>query len=196
MPPGTSFTAIPSVGGELHDWSIEMDNLRKINNLLLFIARIFSYIGAVLIMVMTALIVLDVILRYFLNRPMLGAHEIIEYLLLLTFFLFITDCWNAGSHVKMEIVYEKTLRMRPLFNAVIGITGALLFSGLAWKVGEEMVYAIHANQVSSELLLPIWPFKLVAILCLLLFILQLAVSVVIPAAGNKKHGAPALEQHD
>lgn len=173
-----------------------MDNLRKTNNLLLFIARIFSYIGAVLIMAMMALIVLDVILRYFLNRPMLGAHEVVEYLLLLTFFLFITDCWNAGSHVKMEIVYEKTVRMRPLFNAVIGITGALLFAGLAWKVGEEMVYAINANQVSSELLLPIWPFKLVAILCLLLFILQLAISIVIPADGHKKHGAPALEQHD
>jgi TRAP-type C4-dicarboxylate transport system permease small subunit len=175
---------------------MKMDTLQNIHKRLLFIARLFSYIGAVLIMAMMVLIVFDVFLRYFLNRPMLGAHEVVEYLLLMTFFLFLTDCWNVGSHVKMEIVYEKAVRLRPTFNAIIGITGALLFAGLAWKVGEEMVYAIQANQVSSELLLPIWPFKLVAIACLLLFIVQLAVSIVIPPGGHKKHGAPAVEQHD
>ena len=35
--------------------------------------------------------------------------------------------------------------------------------------------------------MPIWPFKLVALLCLALFVAQLAMSTVIPPAA-KKHG--------
>jgi TRAP-type mannitol/chloroaromatic compound transport system permease small subunit len=118
---------------------------------------------------------------------MLGTHELVEYMLLTTFFLFLTDCWNASTHVRMSIVYEKmTGGIKKAADAFVGTTGALLFGAMAWKIWEELFYALEVEQVSSELLMPIWPFKLVALLCLMLFVSQLAMSAVIPLE-SKKH---------
>lgn len=165
-----------------------MNSLKTANDLLMTVSRWFSYAGAILILAMTVLISYDVILRYFFNDPMLGAHEMVEYMLLTCFFLFLTDCWNASTHVRMGIVYEKmTGGVKKAADAFIGITGALLFGVMALKIWEELLYAFEADQISSELLMPIWPFKLVALLCLALFVAQLAMSTVIPPA-TKKHG--------
>jgi len=165
-----------------------VNSLKTANDLQLTVSRWFSYAGAILILAMTVLITYDVILRYFFNDPMLGAHEMVEYLLLTCFFLFLTDCWNASTHVRMGIVYEKmTGWVKKAADAFIGITGALLFGVMALKIWEELLYAFEADQISSELLMPIWPFKLVALLCLALFVAQLAISTVIPPAA-KKHG--------
>ena len=101
-----------------------MTLLNTINELLKTVSRWFSYAGALLILAMTALISYDVFLRYALNEPMLGAHEMVEYMLLTCFFLFITDCWNASTHVRMSIVYEKmTGGVKKAADAFIGITG-------------------------------------------------------------------------
>jgi TRAP-type C4-dicarboxylate transport system permease small subunit len=161
--------------------------LHTINEMLKTVSRWFAYAGALLILAITALITYDVILRYFFNEPMLGTHEVVAFMLLTSFFLFITDCWNASTHVRMEIVYEKFHgRIKKMADAFIGITGALLFALMALKIWEELLYALEAEQVSSELLMVIWPFKLVALLCLVLFVSQLAMSAVIPLE-SKKH---------
>lgn len=163
-----------------------MTTLQTINQWLLRISRWFSYVGGFLILAITVLISYDVVLRYFFNDPMLGAHELVEYMLLASFFLFITDCWNASTHVRMSIVYEKmTGGVKKAADAFVGITGALLFAGMAWKIWEELLYAVESNQVSSELLMPVWPFKLIAFLCIALFVAQLAMSTVIPLEAKK-----------
>jgi len=160
--------------------------LNSINDLLKRVARWFSYAGALLILAITALITYDVFLRYVLNDPMLGAQEVVAYMLLTSFFLFITDCWNVSMHVRMSIVYEKFHGLtKKVADAFVGITGGLLFGVMALKIWEELIYALEADQVSSELLLPIWPFKLVALLCLVLFVAQLFVSAVIPPEAKK-----------
>lgn len=163
-----------------------MTLLHSINDLLKRLARWFSYAGAILILAITALISYDVILRYAFNAPMLGTHEVVAYMLLTCFFLFITDCWNVSTHVRMSIVYEKFHgTVKKAADAFVGLAGGLLFGVMAIKVGEELLYALEADQVSSELLMPIWPFKIVALLCLVLFVVQLLVSAVIPPEPGK-----------
>jgi len=160
--------------------------LNTVNEALKRVARWFSYAGALIILAITALISYDVFLRYVLNDPMLGAQEVVAYMLLTSFYLFITDCWNVSTHVRMEIVYEKFHgAAKKAADAFVGITGGLLFGVMALKVWEELLYALEAEQVSSELLMPIWPFKVVALLCLALFVAQLFVSSVIPPEAKK-----------
>ncbi len=169
-----------------------MTLLHSINDLLKRLARWFAYAGALLILAMMALISYDVFLRYVLNDPILGAHEIVEYLLLMCFFFFLTDCWNASTHVRMGIVYEKmTGRVKKAADVFVGAAGALLFGVMTLKIWGELMYALEADQVSSELLLPIWPFKIGALICLVLFVAQLVMSMLIPPEA-KKHG----EHHD
>jgi len=61
--------------------------LNRINETLKIVSRWFGWVGALLILAMTALISYDVFLRYALHDPMLGAHEMVEYMLLLCFYL-------------------------------------------------------------------------------------------------------------
>lgn len=152
-----------------------MDKLLKINNLLKFVTRNLSYIGALSIVVMTVIIAIDVVLRYFFNSPMIGAHEVIEYLVLMIFVFCISDCWDSGMHVAMTIVYNKVMRMRSFFNVVIGLTGFTIFSILGWKLAAETIYAFNFDQISTELMLPIWPAKAVTFLCIFFFSLKLLI---------------------
>lgn len=166
-----------------------MTTLHKIDEILKTVSRWFGWAGALLILAMTVLISYDVILRYGFHNPMIGAHEMVEYMLLMCFYLFLADCWNASTHVRMGIVYTKmTGGVKKAADFFIGATGALLFGAMTLKVWEELLYAFEADQVSSEMLMPIWPFKLVAFLCLVLFVAQLAMSMVIPPVA-KGHGA-------
>ncbi|OPY05654.1 MAG: Tripartite ATP-independent periplasmic transporter [Syntrophaceae bacterium PtaB.Bin038] len=166
-----------------------MTLLHTIHDKMKTVSRWFGRIGALLILAMMALISYDVFLRYILNDPMLGAHELVEYMLLMCFFLFLTDCWNASTHVRMGIVYERmTGGARKAADVFVGAAGALLFGFMAFKIWEELLYALEAGQVSSELLMPIWPFKIVALICLVLFVAQLLLSMAIPPE-SKKHGA-------
>ena len=165
-----------------------MTTLNASNETLKTVSRWFGWVGGLRILAMTALISYDVILRYVMNAPMIGAHEMVNYMLLMCFFLFLTDCWNASTHVRMGIVYEKmTGRVKKAADGFIGAAGALLFGTMALKLWDELLYAFEADQVSSELLMPIWPFKLVALLCMTLFVAQLAMSMFIAPAA-KKHG--------
>lgn len=163
-----------------------MTTLNRINETLKTVSRWFGWVGALLILAMTALISYDVILRYAMNAPMIGAHEMVEYMLLICFYLFLADCWNASTHVRMGIVYEKmTGGVKKAADFFIGAAGALLFGAMTLKVWEELLYAFEADQISSELLLPIWPFKLVALLSLVLFVAQLAMSTILPPIAKK-----------
>jgi TRAP-type C4-dicarboxylate transport system permease small subunit len=163
--------------------------LNTINEKLKTVSRWFAWAGALLILCMTALISYDVILRYGLDSPMIGAHEAVEYMLLMCFYFFLADCWNASTHVRMGIVYTKmTGGVKKAADLFIGAAGALLFGAMTLKVWEELLYAFEADQVSSEILMPIWPFKLVALLCLVLFVLQLAMSMFIPPEEHKHAG--------
>ena len=88
-----------------------MTTLNASNETLKTVSRWFGWVGGLLILAMTALISYDVILRYVMNAPMIGAHEMVNYMLLMCFFLFLTDCWNASTHVRTG-------------ERVIGILGA------------------------------------------------------------------------
>ena len=88
-----------------------MTTLNASNETLKTVSRWFGWVGGLRILAMTALISYDVILRYVMNAPMIGAHEMVNYMLLMCFFLFLTDCWNASTHVRTG-------------ERVIGILGA------------------------------------------------------------------------
>ena len=131
-----------------------MTLLHSINDLLKRLARWFPYAGAILILAITALISYDVILRYAFNAPMLGTHEMVAYMLLTCFFLFIADCWNVSTHVRMSIIYEKFHgRTKQAADAFGYLSGAASYGVMAMYAGTAPPYALTADQGILELLL-------------------------------------------
>ncbi len=78
--------------------------------------------GAIIILVMLVVCV-NVIMRYVFNRPIAGAEEITEYLLL--FITFIGTAWllREGGHVRVDILLN---RVKPLTQARLSVVSSLI----------------------------------------------------------------------
>ena len=64
-------------------------------------------------------------------------------------------------------------------NFCIGSIGAVIFGMMALNISEEVLYSFKFSTISAELMIALWPFQLLALLGVLLFALQLALSAVL-----------------
>jgi TRAP-type C4-dicarboxylate transport system permease small subunit len=113
--------------------------------------------GGILLLLM-AVTVLDVFLRYVFNAPLASAWEFTEFSMALIVFLGIAYCGWTGGHIAVD-VFEKWLDRPSLrfLPALIAFVGAALFALIAYRATLEMVATI--DQVSNMLRWPHYPFR-------------------------------------
>ena len=102
----------------------ERIKLRKVLN---FIDTISDFTGKIFswtIVVITLLVVLEIILRRFLNRPTIWNFEVIIQLYALHFMMLASYTLLHRSHVAVDIIYEK---LNHRLKAFFGITCYLIF---------------------------------------------------------------------
>ena len=76
--------------------------------------------------------------------------------------------------MRMEVFYSKfPNRLKSLSNVITGITGIFIFSLLAIQSIKDVPYMIKTHEAGEELLLPLWPFKVLLALISVLFIFTL-----------------------
>ena len=79
--------------------------------------------GAILLAVM-AIVVVDVLLRYFFNAPLSWSFDLISlYLMTAAFFLAASDTQRLGHHVRVDILFS---RFPPLARQLSVLTGWVL----------------------------------------------------------------------
>ncbi|HVL35115.1 MAG TPA: TRAP transporter small permease [Burkholderiales bacterium] len=115
--------------------------------------------GAVLLGLM-ALVAFDVVMRYVLRLPFLGAYELTELAMALIVFLGLPYCALTGGHVAVDIlapVLERP-RLRGV-NVVIHLAGAGITGVMAWQA---VVYAMSSRargEATNMLRIELWPFE-------------------------------------
>ncbi len=88
--------------------------------------------GGILIFMMLAIGV-DVVMRYFLNRPIIWVTEIGETSLLFITFLGAAWLLKKEEHVKMDLVLSRLgPRTQVLINIVTSAIGAIIFLVITW----------------------------------------------------------------
>ena len=148
--------------------------LGKVFHIIDMISEWSGKLVSFLLLPLIAFIVYDVLMRYVFNRPTDWAHEL-SYLMFGTIWIMGgAYALVKGSHVKMEVIYNRLpLRRRaiidlitaPLFFVFIGI---LLWKGwdLAWS---SVLRLEHSNSFWSP---PIYPVKMMIPLGAFLLLLQ------------------------
>jgi len=113
--------------------------------------------GGVLLLVM-AVTVLDVFMRYLFNAPLASAWEFTEFSMALIVFFGIAYCGWTGGHIAVD-VFEKWLDRPSLrfLPALIAFVGAALFALIAYRATLETIATI--DQVSNMLRWPHYPFR-------------------------------------
>lgn len=131
--------------------------------------------GAVLLGLL-GLVLFDVVMRYALRLPFLGAYEMSELAMVLIVFLALPYCAATGGHVAVDVL--SPILDRPGFrwlNAVIHLAGAALMTVVAWQATLYAFGSAVRGEATNMLRIPKQPFELTTAVCAALFALVLLV---------------------
>lgn len=125
--------------------------------------NILLYAAAGLILVCLVAVCTEVLMRYFLNRPLIWVVEVTEYTILYTTFLAAARLLKEEGHVKIELVVDALKpRAQALLNAITSMLGivvclVLVFFG-TWST---VVHFREDIPTFTAMEIPKWPFLMI-----------------------------------
>ena len=138
--------------------------------------RVLALGGGVVLLGLMALIAFDVVMRYVLRLPFLGAYEMTELAMALIVFLGLPYCAATGGHVAVDVLGG--LLDRPAMrwpNALLHLAGAALTAVMAWQ---SVVYALDSRsrgEATNMLKIDLFPFQVLTGVSMALFTVVLVV---------------------
>jgi len=117
-----------------------------------------------------ALIAFDVVMRYVLRLPFLGAYEMTELAMALIVFLGLPYCAATRGHVAVDVL-APVLDRRGLrwLAAAIHLAGAGLTATMAWQSALYAFSSRARGEATNMLRIDLWPFELLCAASLALF---------------------------
>jgi TRAP-type C4-dicarboxylate transport system permease small subunit len=132
--------------------------------------RVLALCGGAVLMGLMGLIAFDVVMRYGLRIPFLGAYEMTELAMALIVFLALPFCAATEGHVAVDVLGPWLDRPGwRWLNVLVALAGAALTAVMAW---ETVRYALDSNSrgdATNMLKIDLFPFQLVAGISLALF---------------------------
>jgi TRAP-type C4-dicarboxylate transport system permease small subunit len=118
--------------------------------------------GAVLVGLL-GLVLFDVVMRYALRLPFLGAYEMTELAMVLIVFLALPYCGATGGHVAVDLLAP--LLDRPVLRSLSAAThlaGAALMAIIAWQATLHAIVSGQRGEATNMMRIPKLPFELVS----------------------------------
>ncbi len=114
---------------------------------------LLSYLARVFVILQVLLVTGDVVGRYFFRKPIIGAVEITEVMILWIAFLGAAWLLKEGGHVRMEIVVS---RLKPeaqtVLNIITSIMSAIVCLVLVWYGIRVTADAFRAGTLQAGLI--------------------------------------------
>lgn len=125
--------------------------------------RVLALGGGVVLLGLMGLIAFDVVMRYVLRLPFLGAYEMTELAMALIVFLGLPYCAATGGHVAVDVLAP--ILDRPAWRGVtvaIHLAGAALLAVIAWQAADFALGSRQRGEATNMLEIELWPFELVS----------------------------------
>ncbi|HSD42141.1 MAG TPA: TRAP transporter small permease [Burkholderiales bacterium] len=127
------------------------------------VPRALALGGGAVLLGMLALVLLDVIMRYALRLPFLGAYEFTELAMVLIVFLALPYCAATGGHVAVDVLAPVLDRPPFRWLAVsIHLAGAALLLVIAWRTVLHAIGSAERGEATNMMKVAHYPFELVA----------------------------------
>ena len=138
--------------------------------------RALALVAGAVLLALLGLVLFDVLMRYALRLPFLGAYEMSELAMVLIVFLALPYCAATGGHVAVDLLSPVLDRpgLRWL-TAVIHLAGAALMAVIAWQATRYAIGSAARGEATNMLKIPQLPFELVTAACAAIFALVLLV---------------------
>ena len=124
------------------------------------LANFVGYLSAWLVPIMMMLVVVDVFMRYVMQRPLMVADEFSAYMLVALSFLGFAYTWRQGGHVRVEVVVNYLPPRLYDWVRLIGLILTFIFMVEMDRVAFKMIaYALQMKMRSSTwMMFPLfWP---------------------------------------
>jgi TRAP-type C4-dicarboxylate transport system permease small subunit len=143
------------------------------------ISRWVSYAGMAMAIIMMLMVVVDVVMRFVLNKPILGSVELASYMLSIMAFTAIPFVESEEEHIVIPLLFDRFPKKVRLFvNTLVSVIGLgiLVLIGLAsYLLAAEY---LHRGKVTQVLSIPLYPFVFIAALCISLYAIILIVNAI------------------
>jgi TRAP-type transport system small permease protein len=148
--------------------------------------RTLGAAAAVLLLGLVMITTADVIGRYIFNRPLRGAFEITELLLLTLIFAGLPLASRADEHVTLDFIDAAFgPRGRRLLRRVVDLVCGVIILGLAWRVFIKAGKIAGYGDTTEVLRIPVGPFVYFMALMVAITAVVHLVKAVLPAAAER-----------
>ena len=129
------------------------------------LSTVLSMVVCLVFFGMMIMTVLDVILRYLFNSPMLGAFEITEFMMVVIVFFSLAYTQSQKGHVTVDFfVTRLSEQKRRVINLISHSIYFLLLLMITWKSVARAIEILETKEVSGTLSIPVFPFYLIVAL--------------------------------
>ena len=137
-----------------------------------------AFLGALAVFVTMFIMTADVTARTF-KWPLKGAVELAEINMGLLVFLGWTYTQQQKRHIAIDIIYlyfpTWLQRILDFVNPIIGLVFMII---VAWLAYDFAIYSKVSTEITENLGLPVWPFKLSVFVGAVTFCLQLIFELI------------------
>lgn len=117
------------------------------------------YLGAVALFMMMLLTAADVAGRYLFNKPILGAFELTEFLVLILIFSFLAHTQAEKTHVSVDLLVSRLSKKWQTALNIFNHAACLVLMGLfVWMTTLRAMELKEYAEASSNLGIPKFPF--------------------------------------
>lgn len=153
-------------------------------------AAILSSISYVATAIITVMTVIDVLLNKTIHKPILGAYELTEQLMLCAVFASFAYTQTKKGHIEMGLVLARLPRkLSMLIFSVMSLLSAGVGGLLGYCAVVQGIRNLTTHVVTATLFIPVYPFTFIAALSMFGFTLVLLYDTVLSFTGiwNKEH---------
>ena len=132
--------------------------------------RALALAGGVVLLGLMLLVAFDVVMRYVLRLPFLGAYEMTELAMVLVVFLGLPYCAITNGHVAVD-AFDAWLNRPALrwLHGVVALVGAGLLAVMSWETVRYALRGKERGEATNMLKIELFPFELLAATSFALF---------------------------
>jgi TRAP-type C4-dicarboxylate transport system permease small subunit len=151
-------------------------SIHSLNRVVNPLVRIINSVAAGVLAAMMFLTAMDVLLRYIFNRPISGAMELTQYMMVILVGFGLAYCAFVKGLVSVEVLTSRfSPRVQAILNSITYFLSFGFFSLVTWQSIKYIRLQFESNLVSAVLLIPTYPFVAMLALGSLVFSLVLLV---------------------
>jgi len=125
---------------------------------LALLSKVFGYLASAGVVVMMIIMVLDVVLRYFFSRPIIGATEIAQ-MLMVVIFLALPQVTLEESHIDVDLVVSKfPQKVKAVVGLVVKFLTFCISVLFTWQAFEMADMSKLMKIAYSLIKIPEYPF--------------------------------------